>query len=428
MGLRPQDAVFAVLCFEGPDRYSLAGGLGSRVSGLTEALARAGAETHLYFVGDPEAPGEEVRADGRLVLHRWSQWISRYYPQGVYQGEEAKLYDYTESVPGHLLEHVARPAAAQGRRLFVLGEDWHTAEAICRCSDALYAQGLRAEATLVWNANNPMGFERINWGRLGFVANLTTVSRYMKHHMWRLGWNPIVIANGIPEELVEAPAEADVARLRQALHAAGDGPVFLKVARWDPDKRWLMAVQAVARLRAAGVPARLVAKGGIEPHQTEVFSVARQLGLRVQDAAVGTDADAAALAEALRGSDAELVNLRGFLSPRLLQALYAAGDAVLANSGMEPFGLVGLEAMAAGAVVFTGSTGEDYANPLQNAVVLETDDPGEIARYWEQLQDQPALRERIRAGAAATARAYTWPAVLEVLFHRLDYLAAASPR
>ena len=428
MGLRPQDAVFAVLCFEGPDRYALAGGLGSRVSGLTAALASAGAETHLYFVGDPDAPGEERRVDGRLVLHRWSQWISRYYPQGVYQGEEAKLYDYNESVPAHLAAHVARPTAAAGRRLFVLGEDWHTAEALCRCSDALHVEGLRAQATFVWNANNPMGFERINWGRLGFVANLTTVSRYMKHHMWGIGCNPLVIANGIPAELVAPLARADVEMLRAALREAGRGPVFVKVARWDPDKRWLMAVRAVAHLRAAGVPARLLAKGGIEPHQAEVFALAGALGLRVRDVALPADAGATALADALRATDADVVNLRGFLSARLLQSLYAAGDAVLANSGMEPFGLVGLEAMAAGALVFTGSTGEDYARPLRNAIVLETDDPGEIAGYWRQLADQPEWAVRIRGGAAATAREYTWPAVLEVLFHRLDYLAGAALR
>lgn len=428
MGLRPEDVVFAVLCFEGPDRYALAGGLGSRVSGLTAALAAAGAQTHLYFVGDPQAPGVEQRQDGRLTLRRWCQWISRYYPQGVYDGEEVKLYDYNDTVPWHLMTQVVRPAAESGKHVFVLAEDWHTAEALCRCSDLLHAEGLRESATLVWNANNPMGFERVNWGRLSYVANLTTVSRYMKHHMWALGCNPIVIANGIPEDLVRPLPAADIDALRAALHESSEGPVFVKVARWDPDKRWLMAVQAVARLRAAGVPARLLAKGGIESHQAEVLDAARSLGLHVHDAEVPPAGGAVDLANVLRATGGDLINLRGFLPAPMLQALYAASDAVLANSGMEPFGLVGLEAMAAGAIVFTGATGEDYARPLQNAVVLETDDAGEVARYWGQLAAAPGLCARLRAGARATAAEYTWPAVLEVLFHRLDYLAAASSR
>ncbi len=421
------DAVFAVLCFEGPDRYSLAGGLGSRIAGLTAALAHAGATTHLYFVGDPHEPAVETREDGRLILHRWAQWVSRYYPRGVYEGEVEKLYDFNESVPWSLLDEVVRPAAAQGRHVFVLGEDWHTAEVLPRCSDILHGSGLRSQATLVWNANNPMGFERINWGRLVFTSNLTTVSRYMKHYMWGLGQNPMVIPNGIPERLLDPVDPRAVETLHRALRTPELGPVLVKVARWDPDKRWVMAVHAVARLRAQGVHARLVAKGGVEAHQAEVWAQAAQLGLRVAETRVPEPATVEGLAAALAGvADADLINLRGFLPQDVLQVLYAAADAVLANSGMEPFGLVGLEAMAAGAIVFTGATGEDYARPLQNAVVLETDDAGEVARYWTQLRQRPDLVARLRARARETAAEYSWPEVIEVLMHRLDYLAQSA--
>ena len=427
MGLSPAEVVFALLCFEGPDRYSLAGGLGSRIAGLSEALAGAGAETHLYFIGDPDAPGVEQRLDGALTLHRWSQWISRYYPSGVYQGEHEKLYDFNETLPWDVLSGVVRPAAAAGRHVYLLAEDWHTAEVLCRCSDLLHGSGLRGAATLVWNANNPMGFERINWGRLAFVANLTTVSRYMKHYMWGLGQNPMVIPNGIPEALLRPVPPGDAQCLREALQGGEGSPVFVKVARWDPDKRWIMAVQAVAALRRAGVRARLLAKGGIEPHQEEVWGTARHLGLSVAEARVPDAPTAASLAAALAGAaGADIINLRGFLPAGVLQALYAAADAVLANSGIEPFGLVGLEAMAAGAIVFTGATGEDYARPLQNALVLETDDAGEIARDWLQLRGRPGLVRRIRQGAQATAAEYAWPAVVEVLMHRMDYLSAAT--
>ena len=418
------DAVFAVLCFEGPDRYSLAGGLGSRIAGLTEALAAVGAETHLYFVGDPDAPGVERRQDGRLTLHRWSQWVSRYYPQGVYHGENEKLFDYNETVPWSVLDEVVRPAAQASRHVYLLAEDWHTAEVMCRCSDILHGSGLRGQATLLWNANNPMGFDRINWGRLAFVSNLTTVSRYMKHYMWGLGQNPLVIPNGIPAALLAPVPPEDPAALRQALGAGPGAPVLVKVARWDPDKRWVMAVHAVAQMRAQGARVRLLAKGGIEPHQAEVFGLAHHLGLQVADAQVPENGGVGDLASALgAAAGADVINVRGFLRPELLQALYAAADAVLANSGMEPFGLVGLEAMAAGGLVFTGATGEDYARDLQNALVLETDDAGEVVRYWRQIEGRPELGARIRARARETAAEYAWPAVIEVLMHRLDYLA-----
>ena len=423
-GAAAADAVFAVLCFEGPDRYSLAGGLGSRITGLTEALAAAGAETHLYFVGDPAQPGVERRHGDRLTLHRWSQWVSRYYPNGVYDGEVEKLYDYNETVPWSVLDEVVRPAAQADRHVFLLAEDWHTAEVLSRCSDILHGSGLRDRVTLVWNANNPMGFERVNWGRLAFTSNLTTVSRYMKHYMWGLGQNPMVIPNGIPASLLEPVSPEAPQALRQALGATPEAPVFVKVARWDPDKRWVMAVHAVAQLRAQGARVRLLAKGGIEAHQAEVLGLAHHLGLHVADAYVPDGAGPAELSEALaRVAGADIINIRGFLRQELLQTVYQAADAVLANSGMEPFGLVGLEAMAAGGLVFTGATGEDYARDLQNALVLETDDAGEIVRYWEQVRARPEVDARIRERARQTAAEYTWPAVIEVLMHRLDYLA-----
>src|SRR3990170_420779 len=108
--LTPDNTVFLILSFEGPDRYSMAGGLGMRVTQLANALAKKGYPTRLLFVGDPKMPGEEYRAGGRLLLHRWCQWISQYYPNGVYEGEEAKLYDINDSVPRYVVEQIARPA------------------------------------------------------------------------------------------------------------------------------------------------------------------------------------------------------------------------------------------------------------------------------------------------------------------------------
>ena len=86
----PRDnLLFVIVSFEGPDPYSQAGGLGVRVSGLARTLAEQGHETHVFFIGDPALPGEERIGDGRLVLHRWAQWISANCPLGVYDGVRA---------------------------------------------------------------------------------------------------------------------------------------------------------------------------------------------------------------------------------------------------------------------------------------------------------------------------------------------------
>jgi glycosyltransferase involved in cell wall biosynthesis len=122
---------------------------------------------------------------------------------------------------------------------------------------------------------------------------------------------------------------------------------------------------------------------------------------------------------------AAVINLRFGVKPPLAHKLFAASDAVFANSVYEPFGLVGLEAMAAGGVIYTSGTGEDYAVDGRNAVVLETLAPEEILSRWEEFDSAPAPSVRLRRAARHTARDYTWQRVAAVL---LDRVAAQAAR
>ena len=416
----PANAEFLILCFEGPDGYSMAGGLGVRVTHLSQTLAHFGFSVHLLFVGDPRKRGQETTCGGNLLLHRWCQWISQYHPNGVYQGENEKLWDFDRSVPPFVAEHIVKPAVAQGKLMIILGEEWHTAEVMCRISDLLHEMGLRNKVVMFWNANNTFSFDRINWGRLSYTTTITTVSRYMKHVMRGMGLNPLVIPNGIPEALLSNVDENAVVWLRKAL---GADLILSKVARWDPDKHWNQAVEAIARLKSSGLRAVLLARGGIEPHGAEVMHNARSLGLSVKETLAGGDTLEDYL-EAIRGNTpADILNLRFHCPQQLLRIIYRASDAVLANSGHEPFGLVGLEAMAAGAVVFTGGSGEDYAIPLRNSIVLETSDPAEIEAYVMYLKEHPEEDGRLRSAARDTARQFTWEEVIHLMLRKLEYQA-----
>ena len=418
--IAPDNTQFVVLSFEGPDRYSLAGGLGVRVRNLCESLATSGYQTHLIFVGDPKLPGEEIRDEGKLVLHRWCQWISDYYPDGVYQGENEKLYDFNESVPWFICDQIVKPAVEQNKLVVVLGEEWHTAEAMCRISDLLHSNGLRDRAVMFWNANNTMSFDRINWGRLAYTTRITTVSRYMKHIMSRMGIDPLVIPNGIPNSLLGRVPSRAAERLRKSIDAE---LVLAKVARWDPDKRWNMAVEAMARLKASGKKAVLLARGGIEPHGQEVLYNARSLGLKVRDVITQGNTFGDYVRAIWEGDGADVLNLRFHCPQSLLKFVFHTSDAVLANSGHEPFGLVGLETMAAGGIAFTGSTGEDYAIPYRNAMVMETADPKEIETYIAYLDRHPEERRRMRQAGRGTAGQYVWEKVIKNLIRKLEYQA-----
>lgn len=424
--LAPDDVIFCMLSFEGPDPYAQAGGLGVRATHLAETLARRGFPTHLVFVGDPHAPARESLLDGRLSLHRWCQWISAHHRTGVYDGEEGKLRDYAESVPPYLLDQIIRPALAAGYLPVVLAEEWHTAEALIRLSDQLHAAGLRQRCVLFWNANNTMSFHRVNWPRLNFVAQLTTVSRYMKHLMWKLGVDPLVIPNGIPSKLLDRVDDGQVAALRQVL-AADDRTVMLfKVGRFDPAKRWLIAVEAAAQLKGEGYRVVFPLRGGIESHGLEVLARARALGLQVAnvDGSPGTWDEVLSLLQAIPSS--EIYNLRFFLPQDLLRPFYAAADVVLAGSGHEPFGLVGLEAMAAGGLVFTGATGEEYTLGGRGAVVLDTHRPEEIVIRLLDLRAQSDRAEAIRRAGREHAVNFTWERVSDLLLDKVNFVAQAT--
>jgi glycosyltransferase involved in cell wall biosynthesis len=396
-----------VLAFEGPDAYARAGGLASRVEGLTQALAIRQHEVHLWFVGDPDAADEERRDS--LYLHRWCQGISRYHPEGVYAGEFAKEADYALALPPRLLERFVRPALERGEHPVILAEEWQTARAVLHLHSLLCDAGLRHRVTIFWNANNTFGFEGIDWTALRRAACITTVSRYMKHRMRERGVDAIVIPNGLAADAYAAVDRHAVTALRGETR----GRLLLtKMARWDPDKAWLAAMETAAALKQRGWRPLLVARGDSADYGRFVLQTASGLGLRVADryAAPG----AAGLVNALDGAvDVDVVNLRSHVEPDARRFLFRVSQAVLANSVHEPFGLVGLETMAAGGLACTGCSGEDYAVPGQNAIVLETSDPREFIGLYERLQRSPSEQRALRRNGRATARRYSWPAVVE---------------
>jgi glycosyltransferase involved in cell wall biosynthesis len=229
--------------------------------------------------------------------------------------------------------------------------------------------------------------------------------------MQDFGVEAAVIPNGLTEDAYAPPDRSAVRRLRTALH---DRVVLTKMARWDPDKRWLGAMGITAELRRKGMRPLLIARGGREPHGTQVLSVAHSLGLKVIERSARDGSGAHGLVDALEHvGDADVVNLRSHVDPDGRRVLFRASNAVLANSIHEPFGLVGLEAMAVGGIACIGCTGEDYGVSGRNAMVLQTADPAEFLTLFQSLSHDPARAARIRRAGRTTALQYAWPEVIE---------------
>lgn len=412
--------VAAILSFEGPDLYANVGGLATRVTQLSQALSGRGIDATLLFVGDPSRPAIESLAPG-LTYRRWSQWISKYHPGGVYDGEWGKVNDFNTSVPPFVVDTIVAPAAAAGKRTLILSEEWHTAGAAIGIDRLLRMRGLRDQVDLLWNANNTYGFESIDWPALRAAAQITTVSRYMKFELGIRGIESLVIPNGISDSVLAGPTGELIDR---AARMAKRRPLFVKVGRYDPDKRWMQAIDAFAAVRARHPAAQLLIRGSKHAYGDAVRARAYANGLAIEPFAGRARFDADL--DRVFTSTAPIVELQTFVPDDVLYALYNTADAVLANSGKEPFGYVGLEVMAAGGVAVCGSTGEDYAEPFVNAIVCDTGDGRELAAYLETTCGDSKLTARLRAEGRATAQQYAWPRVLDVLAQKLGFIRSPA--
>ncbi|HNT89518.1 MAG TPA: glycosyltransferase family 4 protein, partial [Candidatus Hydrogenedentes bacterium] len=96
--------------------------------------------------------------------------------------------------------------------------------------------------------------------------------------------------------------------------------------------------------------------------------------------------------------------------------LYAAADMVVVPSlWAEPFGIVAVEAMAAGKPVCAGRIGglRDIVRDGETGFLFEPGDATALARCIERLLDDAPLRERLGAEARRVARDYDWDRIIE---------------
>ena len=113
---------------------------------------------------------------------------------------------------------------------------------------------------------------------------------------------------------------------------------------------------------------------------------------------------------------ARRLDIAGRADPGELPSLLADGDvAVLPARGGESFGIVLLEAMAAGLVVVaTDIPGyRDVARPDREAVLARPDDAASLADAIARVLDDAELRVRLRAAGSARAAEHDWSVVAE---------------
>ncbi|MGW4891491.1 glycosyltransferase [Kitasatospora sp. NPDC004240] len=208
--------------------------------------------------------------------------------------------------------------------------------------------------------------------------------------------------------VVRAPLGVDLTALRplpgaaraavRARYAEPGQPLLVLCSRLSAEKRPGRALDALAALRADGVPAVLAVAGTGPLHERLADSAARR-GLPVR--------------------------LLGHLSGRgAVAGLLGCADVVLAPGPIETFGLAAMEALACGTPVVV-SRSSALPGLVGPAGVAAADTAAGFAAAVRQVLARPEPERR--ATARARAAAYGWPAAVDA-FLRAHALPPAGAR
>lgn len=174
--------------------------------------------------------------------------------------------------------------------------------------------------------------------------------------------------------------------------------IMLYVGRRDPYKNLPRLVEALAELRARGLPARLRVIGPQDARYPEAPERAAQLG--VQD----------------------YVDWIGYVTPEDLRRAYQTADVFCLPSRYEGFGLTVLEAMACGTPVVCSNIGSlpevaDDAARLVDPAILP-----DLVQALFDVMTQPALAGDLRARGLLRARQFTWQRTAELTLRAYEEL------
>jgi glycogen(starch) synthase len=367
------------------------GGLARHVGGLAEQLVAQGVEVHVISRG-PQATDHEERSG--VIVHRVAQppfprdmdaflrWVAGMNREMSALGDALAAEIDVDLVHSHdwLVADAARTAARRIERPWVV---------TVHATEHGRHQG--------WIQKHPQAaIHRAERAMAREADHLITCSRYMRGHVsdvFGVGRRRITaLRNGIEVTAMDPPA--DVSSARAGL-AAPDELLVLLVGRLVYEKGFHLALDALAPLvreRGPARPAVRFAVVGTGTAEEELRRQARQLGLE----RAGT--------------------FLGWVGDERLRELYAAADMCVVPSIYEPFGIVALEAMAAGCpciVADTGGLREIVPAGEQVGLRVRPGDAEALRRALARLLGDAALRARIAADARDYVGAFDWPRVAE---------------
>lgn len=193
-------------------------------------------------------------------------------------------------------------------------------------------------------------------------------------------------------------AQGDGGRFRRAHGLPADAWVVLGVGRIDPQKNQMLAVELLQALRATEPRAHLVLVGHVtnEPYAERLRAALREDGL----------AAAVTLIPGLDAHGQDLVDA------------YHAADVFLLPSVHEPFGIVILEAWAAGRPVVASRVGgvPSFVEDGSTGLLCPSGDAAAFLAALTRLRRDPGLAAALAAAGQRTVRErYSWEVITDRL-------------
>lgn len=211
--------------------------------------------------------------------------------------------------------------------------------------------------------------------------------------------------------LVPSASMLDVLRaqgIRKGLEVWEHG---VELARFNPHKRsleWRRAMGIQDEEVLVTFVSRLVWEKGLDVY-LDVIQKLEEAGIPHKSLIVGDGPIAAEL-------QAKLPNtlFTGHLKGDALARAYASSEVFLFPSATETFGLVTLEAMAAGlpAVCADATGSRELVDHGRTGFLAPPQDPAAFYQYTAQLVQDAGLRSRMQEGALDKARAYDWDQIM----------------
>jgi glycogen(starch) synthase len=387
----------------------MVGGLGRHVHALAEAMAAAGHEVTVLtrHPGTPGVAHDEVAGGVRIVR----------------VGEDPTRFSFADDLLAwtmalnHALTRVGLAVCA-GRSFDVVhAHDWLVAHAATTLEHHL---GVPLVATLhATEAGRHQGWlpgpvnrtiHSVEWWLTFEARRVVTCSAYMRWEVTRLFDLPAgkvdVVPNGVDAARWQVgPDRVAAARRRWA----ADGPLVAYCGRLVHEKGVQDLLAAVPRLRRRHPGLRVVV-AGTGPAEAELRERARSLRL------------------------GRSVVFAGFVPDADLAALVAAADCAVVPSRYEPFGMVALEAGAAGTPVVAADVGglAEVVGDGRLGVRFPAGDPVALADAVSRLLGDPELGRRLaEAGQAALGAEHGWARVAErtvaVYWRAVGELTAPDP-